>query len=347
MKDSLKRRLSLLLVFSLFVFIIFLITGLIIGLISFLVINSGLVQDFGYSSRFAIVIVLIVASIIVGTIVSLVFGNIPLKPLREIILAINKLAAGDFSARLRLSRVPEFGELSASFNRMAQELGGLEILRTDFVNNFSHEFKTPIVSIKGFAEMLKYDDLTNEERNEYLSIIISESNRLASLATNVLNLSKVENQKILSETHKYNLSEQIRRCIVMLETRWEEKNITFSLDIDEVFFTGNGELLSQIWINLLDNAIKFTMNDGEISISLKTVSHQLRFSIRDNGCGIGEDAAKHIFDKFYQADTSHASMGNGLGLTLSKKIVELHGGTISCHSEKNHGTEFVILLPLK
>lgn len=347
MRKSFRRRLGLSLVFSLIVFVMFLITGLIVGLISFLVIDSGLVKDFGHYSRFAVVLVLILASIIVGTIVSLVFGRIPLKPLREIILAINKLATGDFSARLKLSRLPELGELSESFNQMAQELGGLEILRTDFVNNFSHEFKTPIVSIKGFAEILKYDDLTSEEKNEYLSIIISESNRLASLATNVLNLSKVETQKILSETCKYNISEQIRRCIVLLETRWEEKNITFSLDIDEVFFTGNEELLSQVWINLLDNAIKFTPNEGEIWVSLKVVSNQLIFSIRDNGCGIGEDAAKHIFDKFYQADTSHASMGNGLGLTLSKKIVELHGGTISCYSEENRGTEFVILLPFK
>ena len=347
MKKSFMHRLGLSLVFSLFVFITLSITGSIIGLIIFVLLNMGYAQQFGEHSRFLIVFILILASIIVGTIVSFVFGRVPLKPIRQIISAINKLAAGDFSVRLKLTRLPEVRELTESFNQMAQELGGLEILRTDFVNNFSHEFKTPIVSIKGFAEILKYDDLTNEERNEYLSIIISESDRLASLATNVLNLSKVENQKILSETCKYNISEQIRRCIVLLETKWEERNITFSLDIDEVFFTGNEELLSQVWINLLDNAIKFTPNEGEIWVSLKVVSNQLIFSIRDNGCGIGEDAAKHIFDKFYQADTSHASMGNGLGLTLSKKIVELHGGTISCYSEENRGTEFVILLPFK
>lgn len=194
--------------------------------------------------------------------------------------------------------------------------------------------------------MLKYDDLTDEEKSEYLNIIINESGRLASLATNVLNLSKVENQAILSETHPYNLSEQLRRCIVMFEPKWEEKKISFSLDIDEIKFEGNEDLLSQVWLNLLDNAIKFTPNGGSISISLKNTNRQLRFSIRDSGCGVDKQTANRIFDKFYQADSSRASAGNGLGLTLVKKIVELHHGTIACSSEENDGAEFVVILPM-
>lgn len=346
-KKNLSQRLGLSLLFSLIVFVIFIITGLIVGLVSFFVIDFGRVQDFGHYGRFVFVPVLLLTSIIVGTIVSFAFGRVTLRPVRNIISAINKLAAGDFSVQLNISRPPEFGELAESFNRMAQELGSLEMLRADFVNNFSHEFKTPIVSIKGFAEMLKYNDLSNEDKNEYLSIIITESDRLASLATNVLNLSKVESQMILSETHQYNLSEQIRRCIVMLETKWDEKNITFFLDIDEMLFTGNEELLSQVWLNLLDNAIKFTPSGGGIWISLKANALQLIFSIRDNGCGINDESADHIFDKFYQADISRTSAGNGLGLTIAKKIVELHGGELYCRSPENQGAEFIVSLPLQ
>jgi signal transduction histidine kinase len=346
MKHGIKDRFSLSLFFSLAVFVILIVTGLIIGLMSFILLKTGLVQSDQHVSMFVPVIILVLACIIVGTIVSLFMGRIPLRPIRKVILAINKLAAGDFSVKLSISRPPELKELADSFNRMAKELGSLEMLRTDFVNNFSHEFKTPIVSIKGFAEMLKYDDLTDEEKSEYLNIIINESGRLASLATNVLNLSKVENQAILSETHPYNLSEQLRRCIVMFEPKWEEKKISFSLDIDEIKFEGNEDLLSQVWLNLLDNAIKFTPNGGSISISLKNTNRQLRFSIRDSGCGVDKQTANRIFDKFYQADSSRASAGNGLGLTLVKKIVELHHGTIACSSEENDGAEFVVILPM-
>ena len=346
MRRSLKQRLGLTVLFSLAVLFVFLVTALIIVLISFISVRLGIVS-FETRGRFVVILIFVLASVIVGTIVSLVFGHVPLKPVRAIIAATNQLAAGDFSARLQISHPVEFCEVAESFNKMAEELGGLEMLRTDFVNNFSHEFKTPIVSIKGFAEMLKYGDLTEEEEDEYLSIIISESERLASLATNVLNLSKIENQKILSETHRYNLAEQVRRCILMLETKWEKKDITFSLDIDEIMFTANEELLSQVWINLLDNAIKFTPNGGEISICLKARAEQLYFSIRDNGCGLAEEAARHIFDKFYQADPARSGLGNGLGLTLVKKIIELHGGTIVCSSEQEGGTEFVIQLPVR
>jgi signal transduction histidine kinase len=163
----------------------------------------------------------------VGTIVTLIFGRVPLKPLRKVITAINQLARGDFTTRLNVSHPPELKELADSFNCMAQELGGIEMLRTDFVNNFSHEFKTPIVSIKGFAEMLKHENLPATEKNDFLDVIISESERLASLATNILNLSKVENQTILTDTSNYNLSEQIRRCIVILEKNGKTKILAF------------------------------------------------------------------------------------------------------------------------
>lgn len=347
MKTGIMRRLSLSLFFSFAVFIIFLITALIVALISFIAIASGIEQGPGRYSPFVSVLALMLACIIVGTIVSFVFGRYPLKPIRKVIAAINRLATGDFSARLEIAHPPEFDELASSFNRMAQELGSLEMLRADFINNFSHEFKTPIVSIKGFAEMLKYDDLSEAERTEYLNIIIGESNRLASLATNILNLSKVENQVILSQTREYNVTEQIRRCILLFEPKWEEKCIDLLLDLDEMLFNGSEDLLNQVWINLIDNAVKFTPDGGSISIALKVFPQEIRFLIRNDGCGLGAEAVRHIFDKFYQTDASHTAPGYGLGLATAKKNVELHGGSILCNSAVQQGTEFIISLPTK
>ena len=346
MKRRLRERIGLSLLFSLVIFLIFFITMLIVAVISLFFIRSGFVERYRNYSPFIFVLVLMIASITVGTIVSLAMGRFPLKPIQKVISAINKLANGDFSTRLDITHPLVFKELGESFNRMATELEGIELLRTDFVNNFSHEFKTPIVSIKGFAQMLKYGDLAIEEKNEYLDIVITESSRLASLATNVLNLSKVENQTILTEKCFFDLSEQLRRCILMLESKWEEKKILLSVEIQDICYIGNEELLSQVWLNLLDNAIKFTPENGTLSITLKKTDDRAEFILRDSGCGISSDSLPHIFDKFYQADISHASAGNGLGLTLAKKIVELHGGSIFCKSELGVGTEFTIRLAL-
>lgn len=227
MKRAIKNRIGLSLLFSLIVLIIFIITSIIILSISFFVIRAGFDQHLRGYGLFAFVLILMLSSIMVGTIVTLIFGRVPLKPLRKVITAINQLARGDFTTRLNVSHPPELKELADSFNCMAQELGGIEMLRTDFVNNFSHEFKTPIVSIKGFAEMLKHENLPATEKNDFLDVIISESERLASLATNILNLSKVENQTILTDTSNYNLSEQIRRCIVILEKNGKTKILAF------------------------------------------------------------------------------------------------------------------------
>ena len=256
---------------------------------------------------------------IVGTVVSLVISRVPLRPVRRVIDAINRLAAGDFSARLSLNAPPTFSELTESFNRMAEELGSIELLRTDFINNFSHEFKTPIVSIKGFAEELKHDDLTREQRDEYLDIIIAESSRLASLATNVLNLSKVEQQVILTDRRNFDLTEQLRRCVLLFENNWERKHLSLTVEFDEITYYGSDELLSQVWLNLIDNAVKFTPQGGAIVIRLHQDAEHVRFAITDDGCGIRPDALGRVFDKFYQGDPSRTSGGNGLGLTVAKK----------------------------
>ena len=187
--------------------------------------------------------------------------------------------------------------------------------------------------------------MSREQRDEYLDIIIAESSRLAALATNVLNLSKVEQQVILADRRGFDLTEQVRRCILLFENNWEKKHLTLSDDLEEVAYFGSDELLSQVWLNLIDNAVKFTPQGGGIAIRLSQDAERVRFTITDDGCGIGADAIGRIFDKFYQGDPSHTASGNGLGLAVAKRIVQLHGGEISCRSLEGVGTEFSVELP--
>ncbi len=339
-----NMRLSLL--FSLVVLLIFLITGLIMTLISFALLHLGVMDRLGWRSAFPIILALLPASAIVGTFVALVFGRIPLKPLQAMIDATNRLAAGDFSARLNFSRPGQFKVLRDSFNSMAQELSSIEMLRNDFINNFSHEFKTPIVSIKGFAELLKDESLSAEERNDYLDIIIRESSRLATMSTNVLNLSRIENQTIVANRKPIDVSEQIRRCILLLQSVWEGRSINMDIDLEEVVLYGNDEMLSQVWLNLLDNAIKFTPEGGHIGVSLTRKGRNAEVIFRDDGVGIPADQQERVFDKFYHTDAGSIAPGNGIGLTLARKIVRLHGGDISCRSSPGNGSVFTVTLPV-
>lgn len=335
---------KLALLFAFIIFVIMLVTmTLLFGI--FIVLNHfEMFSSISTRKPLTPIFVFAVVSVLVGTIISMIFSRIPLSPIREIVSAADRLAEGDFSVRVRLKGPKEFQKLNKSFNHMAEELGGIEILRSDFINNFSHEFKTPIVSMRGFAKMLKYNDLTKEERDEYLDIIINESDRLSELATNVLNLSKIENQSIVTDKTRFNVSEQIRRVVVLLEKRWIEKNIEIAFDCDEIFLYGNEELLKQVWINLLDNAIKFSAPDSIIDIQVIQDQKNLKISISDQGNGMTEDTRKRIFDKFYQGDTSHATKGNGLGLTIAKKIVELHEGKIQITKSDQSGTTFEVVL---
>lgn len=282
--------------------------------------------------------------IVIGAVVAAVFSRIPLKPLRKIAEASDRLAAGDFSARINLKMGGELQELNISFNNMANELEQSQMLRSDFINNFSHEFKTPITSIRGFAEMIRAHNLTREETDEYLDIIIAESDRLIDLSTNVLNLSKVENCTILTNTSEFNLSEQLRRVIVLLESRWEEKNIFINLNCGEIYVNGNEEMLNQVWINLIDNAIKFSPVDREVSISIRQGTGFVSVVITNYGEMISKEALGRIFDKFYQGDTSHSGTGNGLGLAVAQKIVDLHKGSISVINSDEKQTSFEVRL---
>lgn len=333
-------RLSLL--FALMVFATMLLTITILFGIMLVMMHLG-IMNFDKADKLPLFLFAL-ASLIVGTVMALLISRKPLKPLNEIMDATDKIASGDYSVRVKPNGMEQFRELGEKFNHMAEEIGSIEMLRVDFVNNFSHEFKTPIVSIRGFAKALKWDELTDEERNEYLDIIISESERLADLSSNVLFLSKIEKQTILTNKSTVNISEQIRLVIALLYEKWSAKSLEIIFESDEKHLVCNEELLRQVWINLLDNAIKFSPNGKKIEIHISESSDEMTVSILDEGGGMSEEARRHIFDKFYQGDLSRTTAGNGLGLAIVKRIVELHGGSIAVSSYQN-GSAFITTLP--
>lgn len=337
-----RKNIRLSLLFAAMVFVIMLSTMTLGFFGTYFLVDHGIVT--GVKIERLPLFLFCIISILIGTLLAAVFSRLPLKPLREIMAAVDKIADGDYSARIDLKGTEDFKTLSQKFNHMAEEIGSVEMLRSDFVNNFSHEFKTPIVSIRGFAKALKWDDLAPEEREEYLDIIISESERLSDLAANVLYLSKIETQTILTDKTKFNVSEQIRLVIALLDQKFLEKHIEIIFDCREFFIRGNQEMLKQVWINLLDNAIKFSPENGTVTIQIHQAQEHLVFRILDQGCGMSQETMAHIFDKFYQGDISHSTSGNGLGLAIVKKIVELHGGTVSV-SSSGSGSTFEIKLP--
>ena len=275
-------------------------------------------------------------------------GRSKLRPMDDLVRAMQAVSQGDFSVRVDAEDVPgDMGELASSFNDMARELGGLEMFRKDFINNFSHEFKTPIVSIRGFAKQLERDDLTEEQRREYLDIIVTESDRLANMASNVLLLSKLENQTIVTDREDYRLDEQLRRCVLLLENKWGEKDLEPDVELEEVIYRGNEEMMNHVWVNLLNNAIKFSPPGGTLAVRLVREGDMAVCTVSDQGPGMDAETRRRIFEKFYQGDTAHATEGNGLGLALVKRIVDLCGGSVRAESAPGAGATFTVRLPLE
>jgi len=334
-----KRSWSLSLMFSGVVFGVLFITSLIVGLVIFYLIFEGMLQlgDRPLNmERF--LLSLVGLSAVIGSLLAFISSRVSLNPLDRLLGALNQLAEGDYSVRLNpknkiLRAIPVFRELTVSFNTLAEELEKTEMLRSDFINNFSHEFKTPIVSIAGFVKLLRRGKLSEEEREEYLSVIEEESLRLSQMATNVLNLTKIENQTILTGVEEVNLSEQLRVCMLMLERKWSAKDLELSLPSEEYYVHANAELMRQVWINLFDNAVKFSpqggLVDAEILQSKNTAGTVTEIRISNEGEPIPEEKMAKLFNKFYQGDESHSAEGNGVGLAVVKKIVELHQGEIS------------------
>ncbi len=344
-------RLSLTLLFSGATLLILLAVLIVVGGISLTLVNSGILIDTGAGlvNGNQLILFILLASFLLGVAAAFLFGRAYMKPINVLINTMNRMAAGDFKARVRFSGLfakhPAMAELTESVNTMAEELSNTEMLRADFVNNFSHEFKTPIVSIAGFAKLLGSADLTEEQKKEYIAIIEEESLHLSAMATNILNLTRIENQTILTDVTTYNLSEQLRTCLLLLENKWSEKALDLRPDFDEYNVAGSEELLRQVWINLLDNAIKFTPYGGTITVHIRPDGNgRLLTSVTNTGSTIPERDISRIFQKFYQGDTSHATRGNGVGLAIVRRIVELHHGAVWVESQ-NDVTTFTVALP--
>lgn len=267
------------------------------------------------------------------------------KPIQDMVEATKSISQGDFSVRVEETAEGDMGKLLRSFNQMTTELRNTELMRNDFINVFSHEFKTPIVSIHGFARRLRSGKLTDNQREEYLDFIVRESEGLSNLAGNILLISKYENQNYVGEKTNYDLDEQLRTCILRMESQWSARKIQFDLDLPKLPFHGNMEMLDHVWQNLISNAIKFSHDGGTIYISARKENSRITVWIRDEGIGIAPEHMGHIFDKFYQEDISHTTAGNGLGLALVKRIVELCGGEIRVESHERCGTMFAVTLP--
>lgn len=271
------------------------------------------------------------------------------RPVQKIVKAAEQIMKGDFSVRISslrgINNEDGFGLIADYFNQMAQELSGTETLRTDFIANVSHELKTPLSVIQNYGTMLQQQDLPEEKRLEYAKAITDTSRRLASLITNILKLNKLENQQIYPKKETYNLGEQLCESLLIFEGEWENKKLEIETDVEEdVMINTDAELLSLVWNNLFSNAIKFTDLNGSIRLSLKSEGDYAIVQISDTGCGIPSEVGKHIFEKFYQGDTSHATQGNGLGLALVKRVIDIVGGDISVSSAVGKGSTFTVKL---
>ncbi len=259
--------------------------------------------------------------------------------------ATEKVAKGDFSIQIPLTKDENINSYIKNFNQMVKELGSMETLKEDFVSNVSHEFKTPLSVIQSYAKALSNPNLDEKTKNEYLEILNKNVQKITNLTTNILNLSRLENQENTLPNTEFLLDEQIRQCILDLEPEWGKKDINFSLTLPQTLILGQQELLAQVWQNIIGNAIKFSNQNGEIAIKILQNTDNITISIADNGIGMDAETAKRIFDKFYQGDTSHSKDGNGLGLALVSRILKICDGEISVQSELTKGTTFTITLP--
>lgn len=342
MKFFSEQKLSVL--FTLVVFIIQTASSLVlpiltvIGLKLELIINPNPIFMLAYN---------IFPSILLGIAFSKIVGKRILKPITDLSDATSMVAKGNFQVQLKEEKRcgKEVSEMIRSFNIMTNELKHIETLRNDFVSNVSHEFKTPLSTISGYAMLLQDEAIVPEERDAYIDRILNSTQQLSKLTENILLLSKLENQDILLDKTSYRLDEQLRNAILALEPLWKEKEFFWNIELESTLFYGNKHMLSLVWSNLLSNAVKFTPEGGTISFHLKQEENTIILTITDTGIGMSEETMKHIFEKFYCADSSRHSSGNGLGLPLVKRIINLCDGYVSVGSQENAGTTFVVTLP--
>lgn len=340
-----RRSIRLWAVFASVIFAVLCITALLIFAVAYLLYRNGILAEHKESPMIPIFFLILLSALIAMVLFCLVAQFI-LRPIRRFTEATKEVAKGNFNVTMEeASRVDEVRELTHYFNQMTQELAGTETLRTDFVVNVSHEFKTPLAAIEGYATLLQDNELSKEEWEEYTHMIIDSSRELSTLAENILNLSRLENQEVLLDKKMFRLDEQIREVIVLLEPKWGKKEIELEIDLAKARFYSNKSLLRQVWLNLIDNAIKFTPESGHIRIQLSRRHGCFIVEIQDDGKGIAPADQTHIFEKFYQVSKARKDHGNGLGLALVKRIVELCQGTVKVQSEPGKGSTFTVSLP--
>lgn len=345
MKRLRRTKKHLKYIFSLVTAIVLLASNVVTTAIQTLLLRLGIMTDETMlNSGLLVGIISAAVCVIIGTCLSLITNRYILNPVNTLFDGMEKLSDGRYDTRIDLGGNQALQVAADSFNSLAEELENTEILRSDFINNFSHEFKTPMVSIKGLIGLLKSGRVPKEKQTEYLLIIEEEIDRLTTMTTNVLNLSKIENQSIIVDKERYNLSEQIRACILLDEKKWSEKNLTLSLDLDEHVIVASEDLLKQVFINLIDNAVKFSPHGGTLAVKINDAGQTLSVSVSNDGEPISEEERGKIWNKFYRAESAHAKSGNGIGLSIVKSITELHGGSVSVESAGGVNT-FTVTLP--
>lgn len=338
-----KTRLSV--IFSVGIGAILLLSVGFVMLAQNLFVTTGITTEQEVLDSDVLMIVLYgVASVILGTFLSFWLSRAVLSPVNKILDGMDALSRGDFSVRLETAKNKPTRELDEKFNKLAVELSNIELLRSDFVNAFSHEFKTPIVSINGLVNLLRNENLPKKKRLEYLAIIEEETSRLSDMTTRILQLSNIESQSILTNVTRFNLSEQIRTTVLLLERKWSAKNITPVLEFDEYYVSANEDLLKQAWINLVDNAIKFSDEGSQLSIEIEKTDGYLSVKVMNEGDTIDEENLTRIFNKFYRTDSAHFKDGNGIGLYIVKHITDLHKGKVEVESRERL-TTFTLSLP--
>ena len=300
---------------------------------------------FGYAAKDILLLAIAVAAV---AILITVTSRSTTNPIRELSRAAREIAGGNYDVTVpERGRVEEFGELERNFNLMTAELRANEYLRKDFISSVSHQLKTPLSILNGYAQLLAEGRLTEDEQREYSKYIATESNRLVGLVDDMLRLSRIDHREIQRKAEIFPLGEQLRRAVLQLEPRWREAGLEVVADIPDLDFTGDSELLGQVWMNLLDNAVKFTPRGGRIHVELTSEADAVRVTVADTGCGMDAETLARVFEQFFQGNTEHRAEGCGLGLTLCKRITELHGGTITAESHPGEGSKFIVTLPCK
>ena len=298
------------------------------------------------STTAVIILCIAVAVAAVAALLSMIMSRVVLAPVARLSAASRQIAGGDFDLNLTYDgAIEEYRDTYQSFNTMARELSTIETLRSDFIANVSHEFKTPLTTIEGYAMLLQDQELTAEERADCAQRILDSAGRLSGLVTNMLMLSKLEQQTTAVEKAPFWLDEQIRQVMVGLEPVWGPKELQLELDLPPVKFNGNESLLYHVWSNLLSNAVKFSPKGAPLTVTLQEQGGRVTFSVTDRGPGMSEDVQRHIFDKFYQGDSSRKQEGSGLGLPLAKRVAQLCGGSITVQSKPGAGSTFTVTLP--